>query len=274
MSIHLPSLAIIGTGKMGGAILDGVTGPQVSLDSLRVTTQSEQSAELLRHRGLEVASIEAEEAANEWAVAGAKVIIVAVKPRYLIDVVSSFAHALDDDGVIVSVAAGITTEAMEAVTKHSVVRAMPNTPTQIGQGVTGLSIGHRATEAHRQIVEDIFRQLGEVVVVPEHQMNALSAISGSGPAYLFYLAEKLTEVAIAHGFSPEQANTLVHGTLHGSAALLEQSGQSPADLRRAVTSPGGTTEQAIGVFDRANLGQILAEAVDHAIAKAVEIGRQ
>ena len=274
MSIHLPSLAIIGTGKMGGAILDGVTGPGVSVDSLRVTTQSEQSAELLRRRGIEVASIEAEEGANLWAVAGAKVVIVAVKPRYLLEVVSSFAHALDDDAVIVSVAAGITTEAMESITTLAVVRAMPNTPTQIGQGITGICSGRRATDAHRETAEKIFRELGEVVVVPEHQMNALSAISGSGPAYLFYIAEKLTEVAIAHGFSADQATTLVHGTLNGSAALLDQSGQSPTDLRRAVTSPGGTTEQAIGVFDRANLGQIFSDAIDHAIAKAEELGRQ
>jgi pyrroline-5-carboxylate reductase len=274
MSIHLPALAIIGTGKMGGAILDGVSSPGVTPESLRVTTQSEHSAALLRNRGFAVASVEGEDNANEWAVAGAKVVIVAVKPAYLVEVVRSFAHALADDAVIVSVAAGITTEALEAISHHAVIRAMPNTPTQIGQGVTGLSVGSRANTDQANVVHTIFQQLGHVVTIPEERMNALSAISGSGPAYLFYLAEKMTDVAMSHGFSAEQANTMVRGTLLGAAALLDQSGDSPAALRAAVTSPGGTTEQAIGVFDEANLGQVVADAVNRAIAKAQEIGRQ
>ena len=274
MSVSLPAVAIIGTGKMGGAILDGLLQPEVTLRSLRVTTQSEQSAEALRRRGIEVASIEVEPEANEWAVADADIVIVGVKPPFVIDVVSSVAHVVKKDAAIVSVAAGITIDAMEAKTHNPVIRAMPNTPTQIGQGVTGLSMGARVDAGARASVESIFGLLGRVVVVPEEQMNALSAISGSGPAYLFYVAEKLIDVAMSHGFTAEQAETMVQGTLLGAAALLDQSGDSPSDLRRAVTSPGGTTEQAIAVFDGADLGAVFAEAIDQAVAKAIEIGRR
>ena len=273
MSVTLPAMAIIGTGKMGGAILDGVLQPGVSCESLRVTTQSDQSAELLRSRGLTAASLDIEPEANAWAVAGAKIVIIAVKPAKVLDAITSVAHVLDKDAVVVSVAAGITTEAMEKVTSNPVVRAMPNTPTQIGQGVTGLAAGSRASDDHVASVERVFGLLGHVVVVPEEQINALSAISGSGPAYVFYIAEKLIDVATSHGFSTEQANVMVQGTLLGAAALLDQSGDTPATLRAAVTSPGGTTEQAIAQFDESGLGGLLADAIDRAIARAEEMGR-
>jgi pyrroline-5-carboxylate reductase len=273
MSVTLPAMAIIGTGKMGGAILDGVLQPGVSAQSLRVTTQSDQSAELLRGRGLTAASLDVEPDANAWAVAGAKIVIIAVKPAKVVEAITSVSHVLDKDAVVVSVAAGITTEAMEKVTSNPVIRAMPNTPTQIGQGVTGLAAGSRVSDDQVVEVEKIFGLLGDVVVVPEGQMNALSAISGSGPAYLFYIAEKLMDVATSHGFTKDQANVMVQGTLLGAAALLDKSGDSPAALRQAVTSPGGTTEQAIAQFDDADLGGILSDAIDRAIAKAEEMGR-
>lgn len=258
---------------MGGAILDGVNHPHVSLPSLRVTTQSDQSAELLRSRGLTAASIDVEPEANAWAVAGAKIVIIAVKPAQVIDAITSIAHVLEKDAVVVSVAAGITTQQMEAATKNPVVRAMPNTPTQIGHGVTGLSAGSQVSADALAEVEKVFSLLGQVVVVPEEQMNALSALSGSGPAYLFYIAEKLMDVAASYGFTKEQADVMVQGTLLGAAALLDKSGDSPAALRAAVTSPGGTTAQAIAQFDDSDLGGILSEAIARAIARAEELGR-
>ena len=273
MSVTLPSLAIIGTGKMGGAILDGVLQPGVNADSVRVTTQSDQTAELLRQRGLTAASVDSEPDANAWAVAGAKIVIIAVKPVKVLDAISSIAHVLEKDAVVVSVAAGITTQAMEKVTSNPVVRAMPNTPTQIGQGVTGLAAGSRVSDAQMDAVEKVFSLLGNVVAVPEDRINALSAISGSGPAYVFYIAEKLMNVAASHGFSPEQAEVMVQGTLLGAAALLDSSGDSPVALRAAVTSPGGTTAQAIAVFDESDLGAVFEEAIRRAISRAEEMGR-
>jgi pyrroline-5-carboxylate reductase len=124
---------------MGGAILDGLRQPGVNVSSLRATTQSEAAAGLLREKGVDARSVEADPDANEWAVTGAQIVVLAVKPRYILEVAQSLAHVLEPDAVVVSVAAGITTADIEEVTHRAVVRAMPNTPSQIRQGVTGIS---------------------------------------------------------------------------------------------------------------------------------------
>lgn len=273
MSVTLPSIALIGTGKMGGAIVEGLLQPGVQAESVRATTNTEAAADLLRQKGVNARSIERDPLANEWAVTDAAIVILAVKPRYILDVASSISHSLAADAVIVSVAAGITTEQVEAAVHHAVIRAMPNTPAQIRQGVTGVAAGSRASTAQLRQVADVFGLVGDVVVVDEKDINVLSALSGSGPAYLFYIAEKMMDVATAHGFTKDQARTMVQGTLLGAAALLDSSGESPEDLRLAVTSPGGTTEQAIAVFDAHDLGGVFHEAVQSAVARAVEMSK-
>ena len=273
MSQTLPSIALIGTGKMGGAILEGLRQPGTTASSVRATTQSEATAQLLRDKGVDSRSLEADSDANVWAVAGAKLVVLAVKPHYILDVARSVAHALEPDAVVVSVAAGITTNDIEQASGRPVVRAMPNTPSQIRQGVTGIAAGPGATADHVSDVSHLFELVGDVVVVDESDINVLSALSGSGPAYLFYVAEKMMDVATRHGFTADQARTMVQGTLLGAAALLDASGETPQDLRRAVTSPGGTTEQAIAVFDEHQMGAIFQEAVDRAVARAVEMSR-
>jgi len=273
MSDTPPSLAFIGTGKMGGAILEGVLQSGADAPLIRATTQTEAAAELLRARGVDARSIEADSQANSWAVAGADMVILAVKPHYILEVASSIAPALETDAVVVSVAAGLTTAQIEAVVDQAVVRAMPNTPSQIQQGVTGIASGSRASADQVATVSDVFRSVGQVVVVDESQINHLSALSGSGPAYLFYIAEKLIDVAIEHGFSQDQATTMVQGTLIGAAALLDSSGETPQALRQAVTSPGGTTEQAIAVLDEHQMGQIWSEAIARAVARAEQMAR-
>jgi pyrroline-5-carboxylate reductase len=273
MSQTLPSIALIGTGKMGGAILDGLRQPGISATSVRATTRSEATAQLLRDKGVDSRSLEADSDANVWAVAGAKIVVLAVKPHYIVDVARSIAQVLDPDAVVVSVAAGITTNDIEQASGRPVVRAMPNTPSQIRQGVTGIAAGPGATADHVSDVSHLFELVGDVVVVDEGDINVLSALSGSGPAYLFYVAEKMMDVATRHGFTADQARTMVQGTLLGAAALLDASGETPQDLRRAVTSPGGTTEQAIAVFDEHQMGAIFQEAVDRAVARAVEMSK-
>ncbi len=271
MNATLPRIALLGTGKMVGAILDGLLQPDVTFVSLRATTHSVASAQKLAARGVEAKSLEADPGANTWAVEDADIVILGVKPYAIIDVATSVAPALSPHAVVVSVAAGITTAQIESVVEVPVVRAMPNTPSQIRQGVTGIAGGSRSTTEHLAMVETLFSLVGDVVVVEETQINTLSALSGSGPAYLFYIAEKLIDVARQRGFSDEQANTMVKGTLLGAATLLEQSEATPADLRKAVTSPGGTTEQAIAVLDEHDLGAIWAEAIDRAVARAEEM---
>jgi pyrroline-5-carboxylate reductase len=274
MSHTLPSIALIGTGKMGGAILEGLRQPDVSVESLRATTQSEVTAALWRDKGVDARSLESDAAANQWAVDGARLVVLAVKPHYILDVARTIAPALDPEAVVVSVAAGITTADIEAATHRAVVRAMPNTPSQIRRGVTGVASGATTSSNQLSSAVNLFELVGDVVIVDEADINVLSALSGSGPAYLFYVAEKMMDVAMHHGFSSEQARTMVQGTLAGAAALLEASGESPQDLRRAVTSPGGTTEQAIAVFDEHRLGEVFFEAVERAVARAVEMSKK
>lgn len=273
MSVSLPRLAFLGTGKMGGAILRGVHRPGVEAAGIRATTRTEQAAELLRADGVDAQSLEANPEANAWAVEEADVVILGVKPPYIVDLASTVSGQLKDGAVVVSVAAGITTDQIEKVVSHAVVRSMPNTPSQIGQGVTGVAAGSRANADHLRVVSDVFSQVGHVVVVEEDQINALSAISGSGPAYVFYLAEKLMDLAVARGFSADQAKVMVEGTLRGASTLLDQSTDSAEELRRAVTSPGGTTEQAIGVFDTRDVAGILDEALTRAVARAEEMAK-
>jgi pyrroline-5-carboxylate reductase len=267
----LPAVAIIGTGSMGGAILAGLRAPGVELAGLRATTRSEASAAALRADGIEARATEHDSAANTWAVADAGLVLLGVKPAQITTMLAELAPSLHPDALVVSVAAGITTAAMEAVVPNPVVRAMPNTPALIGRGVTGIAGGSRTTAAHLARADDLFRTVGTVVELPEAQIDALSTISGSGPAYVFLLIEELTRAAEAMGFEPDVAALLVQQTFSGAALLLEATGEEPAELRRRVTSPKGTTERAIAVLQEARLGELFERAARAAEERARQL---
>jgi pyrroline-5-carboxylate reductase len=181
-----------------------------------------------------------------------------------------------DGALVVSVAAGITTSAMEEAigSKVSVIRAMPNTPSIVGHGVTGIAKGKSATDGQLATAKQLFETVGQVLIVEEGKINALSTISGSGPAYVFYFAEKLMIAAQKMGFSEHEANLMVRATFLGSATLLAASEYTPKQLRDQVTSPNGTTMQATAKFDEAQLEQLFIEATGAALARAIEIGKQ
>ncbi len=267
----LPAVAIIGTGSMGGAILAGLRAPGVTLAGLRATTRSEASAAALRADGIEARATEHDSAANAWAATDAGLVLLGVKPAQITSVLAELSPSLRPDALVVSVAAGITTAAMEAVVPNPVVRAMPNTPALIGRGVTGIAGGSRATAAHLALADDLFRTVGTVVELPEPQIDALSTISGSGPAYVFLLIEELTRAAEAMGFEPDVAALLVQQTFSGAALLLEATGEEPAELRRRVTSPKGTTERAIAVLQEARLAELFERAARAAEERARQL---
>lgn len=266
----LPPIAIIGTGSMGGAILAGLRAgaPDVRV---RVTTRSEASAAALRADGVEARAVEHDSDANAWAASGAGVVVLGVKPAQIVAVLEELAPTLDPAALVVSVAAGITTAAMEAAARNPVVRAMPNTPSLVGRGVTGVSGGARSTAAHLALADDLFRLVGTVVELPESQIDALSTISGSGPAYVFLLIEEFTRAAQAMGFDENVARLLAEQTFIGATALLEASGEDPEELRRRVTSPKGTTERAVGVLQGAELSALFTRAAEAALARAREL---
>jgi pyrroline-5-carboxylate reductase len=201
-------------------------------------------------------------------------VIVGVKPAAVISLLEDIADALDPDALIVSVAGGITTATMESVVSNPIVRTMPNTPALVGRGVTGISAGSRATADHMARARAVFELVGWVLELPEDRINALSTISGSGPAYVFHAMEQWTTAARELGFSDEDARHLVEKTFTGATALLEVSDVGPAELRRRVTSPNGTTERAIAVLDDAHLAEIYRAAAEAAFARAEEMARE
>lgn len=271
MTDLLPPIAMLGVGSMGGAILQGLV--RHGAESIVVTNRTREKAAGLRLDGVESIALEAEPGGNARAVAGAKLVVLGVKPAGIVELAGEIGPHLGEGVVVVSIAAGTTTASIEAAlpASVSVVRAMPNTPSTVGLGVTGVAGGARASEEDIALVARMFEAVGEVIVLDEAQIDALSTISGSGPAYVFLLIEELTGTAERMGFTPEQAATMVQGTFRGAAELLAADGAEPAELRRRVTSPKGTTEQAIGVLQEARLGELFDRATAAALARAREL---
>ncbi|MFU8947603.1 pyrroline-5-carboxylate reductase [Mycetocola zhadangensis] len=271
----LPPIAILGSGSMGSAILSGLLQPGVNVTgSIRVTNRTRAKAqELAKLSGVTSLALEEQPDANRVAVAGARVVLVAVKPAMVPDLLREIGDALEPGTIVISVAAGVTVATFESLLPESipVLRSMPNTPSVVGRGVTGLSAGTRSSDDDLAVGRAIFETVGTVVEVPESQLDALSTISGSGPAYVFLLIEELTKTAMAKGFTPEQAAVLVNGTFRGAAELLAQSDKTPEELRIQVTSPKGTTERAVAVLQRANLSATFDEATDAALQRAKEL---
>lgn len=272
MTTNLPSIAIVGAGAMGGAILSGLLSPSVRVSGgIRVTNRTAAKAALVAADGVDSIALENEPHGNHRAVRGAAIVLLGVKPAMIVDTLTDLGPSLEPDALIISVAAGITTAAMQSAVGNAVLRAMPNTPAIVGKAVTGVAAGSRATPEHVALGVSLFQTVGVVLEIPESQIDALSTVSGSGPAYVFYLIEEFTRTAIKLGFTPEQARTLVQGTFDGSLELLSASDKSPQDLRAQVTSPKGTTERAIGVLQSADLSELFDRATAAALARAREL---
>ncbi|WP_269777490.1 pyrroline-5-carboxylate reductase [Mycetocola zhujimingii] len=271
----LPTIAILGSGSMGSAILSGLLQPGVTVaGGIRVTNRTSAKAqELARLSGVTSLALEEQPDANRIAVDGAEVVLVAVKPAMVPDLLREISDSLAPGTIVISVAAGVTVATFESLLPETVpvLRSMPNTPSVVGRGVTGLSAGTRSSENDLAVARVIFETVGTVVEVPESQLDALSTISGSGPAYVFLLIEELTKTAVAKGFTPEQAAVLVNGTFRGAAELLAQSDKTPEQLRIQVTSPKGTTERAVAVLQKADLKHVFDEATDAALERAKEL---
>ena len=262
---------------MGGAILSGLIAAGTAPESISATTATTATAKALATKfSITTFSLEASASANADAAKGADILLIGVKPGKVLETLKEIKDTVKDGALVVSVAAGITTSAMEEAvgSKVSVVRAMPNTPSIVGHGVTGIAKGKSATDAQLAIAKELFETVGQVLVVDEDKINALSTISGSGPAYVFYFAEKLMVAAQKMGFSEQEANLMVRATFLGSATLLAASEQGAKELRDQVTSPNGTTMQATDKFDEAQLEKLFIEATGAALARAMEIGKQ
>jgi pyrroline-5-carboxylate reductase len=258
---------------MGGAILHGVIASGRA-GGVTVTNRSrEKAAPLADLAGVESVALEDEPGANARAAASADVVLIGVKPAMVPDLLTEIAPHLRAGAIVVSLAAGVTLATFERILGPDavVLRSMPNTPAVVGKAVTGIAPGTNADADAVATVRAVFETVGTVLEVAEDRIDALSTISGSGPAYVFLLIEDLTTAAVGKGFSRAEARTMAEQTFIGAAALLDASDDEPAELRRRVTSPKGTTERAIAVLQDANLADVFTEATDAALARAKEL---
>ncbi len=235
------TVAIIGAGVMGETLLSGlIRGGRDAADLVVGEKRPERAAELRDKYGVRVV-------ANTEAAEIAETVALVVKPQDMADVLTEIAPHLRQGQLLVSLAAGITTAAIE---KHigdgiAVVRVMPNTPALVDEGMAAISPGSHCDDEHLAIAEELLAQTGRVIRVPEKQQDAVTAISGSGPAYLFFVVESMIEAGVHLGLPRTTATELVVQTVVGSAKLLRETGEHPTVLREQVTSPGGTTAAAI-----------------------------
>lgn len=210
---------------------------------------------------------------NVEAVKSADVVVLAVKPQQLAEVLAQVAGHVSRKALVLSIAAGVRSGRIEKILGSTVpvVRAMPNTPALVGAGISAICGGRHARGAHLVLAETILGAVGRVVRVREADMDAVTAVSGSGPAYVFYFAEAILRAAAAMRLSSRIARVLVEETLRGAAVLLTQTGEDPAVLRERVTSKGGTTAAALAALEEANVGQAMERAVVAAQRRSREL---
>ncbi|RWR26689.1 pyrroline-5-carboxylate reductase [Sinirhodobacter populi] len=265
--IESRGLILLGGGKMGSALLAGWLGQGLSPRAVHVVTP--HPSDWLVSTGVSLAGDLPDDPA---------VVLIAVKPQKMAEALPQLARFGGGRTLFVSVAAGKTLASYEAILGAGtpVVRAMPNTPSAIGQGITAIIGNAAAGAADLALAEGLLRAVGDVVRLDaEDQMDAVTAVSGSGPAYVFHLIETLAAAGEAEGLSPDLALRLAKATVAGAGALAQQSGESPAQLRVNVTSPGGTTAAALNVLmdEKAGFPALLQRAVKAAADRGRELGK-
>ncbi len=271
--MNLPGpLLLIGAGRMGGAMLRGWLAAGIDPGQILIQEPSPSGhlRELIERHGLALNP-------PRESLKRAAILVAAVKPQVMDEALASLAPLFASGApLILSIAAGRTIAAFKHHFGHSapVVRAMPNTPAAIGKGITAFCASPEVTDGQKTIARALLAALGEVLEVPEEaHMDAVTAVSGSGPAYVFLLAECLEAAARAQGLPPDVAAKLARATVAGAGALLEQAPESPADLREAVTSPGGTTAAALAVLmqEAGGLCHLMRLAVEAAANRSREL---
>ncbi len=270
-------IAFLGCGSMNEAIMAGLLAAGVPKTDITATVRRRERAEELAKRyGVTVMATSEEDDANQQAVRGSSLVIIGVKPVGVAALAAEVAASLPPSAVVVSVAAAVSLEQLERSlpTGQPVIRTMPNTPARLGRGVVSVSGGTNATREQIERVKGLFDSLGLVVEVPEEQVDAVSAVSGSGPAYAFYLAEAMADAGTRLGLDPELSLMLARETVVGAGFMLAEPGADPVALRRAVTSPNGTTERAIATFDERGLPGIIADGARAAAERSKDITRE
>ncbi len=265
----MDTLAIFGAGKLGEALLSGLLRADVAPGDIVVVEHSVERAAVLTERYGVASATPAE------AVAHARTLLVAVKPQDIGGLMETLAPLVTPDHLVVSVAAGIPTAYIERQLADGVpvVRVMPNTPALVDQAMSAISPGAHAEEKHLLATEAILQPVGKVLRLPESQQDAVTALSGSGPAYFFFLVEAMIDAGLLLGLSRQVAADLIVQTALGAATMLRDSGEHPVQLREAVTSPGGTTIAAVRELERHGVRAALIAAIEAARDRSTELGK-
>lgn len=265
-------LGFIGSGNMAEAILQGALRAGLLPADICAADPSAARRDLFRNQFSVTVFSENNSVADR-----SDVLILAVKPQVLDAVLTDLRPHLRPDHLLVSIAAGVTLARLARICPSPnaprLIRTMPNTPLLVGRGLVALSRGPSATDADLELVHNLFAAGATVIELPEEKFDAVTAVSGSGPAYFFFFVEALAAAGIEIGLSPEEAALLAATTFIGAAQLLAEERLDPAELRRRVTSPGGTTAAALDSFTKNNFSGIVAQAIQAAAARSRELGR-
>jgi pyrroline-5-carboxylate reductase len=262
-------IAVLGAGKMGGILLQAfLRSGLFTRDRIAATVAHDQRAEALsRQLGLTVNT------GNRAAVRGADIVLLAVKPTQVVQLVREISAGLKPDALVLSIAASVKTAAIEEAAggSRSVIRAMPNTPAMLGAGITALCRGRFVTDAQLALAEKIFSTVGRTVVVDEKHMDAVTGLSGSGPAFLYIILESLAEAGVNVGLPRDIATQLAAQTAYGAARMVLETGSHPALLKDEVTTPAGCTVDGILELEEGGLRVTLIKAVKRATERAREL---
>jgi pyrroline-5-carboxylate reductase len=264
---HAQKVAVLGAGKIGEALLSGMIRAGWAPADLLVTARRPERAEELRNRyGVEAVD-------NARAAKAADTLILAVKPQDMAALLDELAPHIAADRLVISAAAGVPTTFFEERLAEgtAVVRVMPNTPVLVDEGMSVISAGRHADETHLVRTEAIFQPVGKTLRVPEKQQDAATALSGSGPAYFYFLVEAMTDAGILLGLPRAQAHDLIVQSAIGAAVMLRDSGEHPVTLREAVTSPAGTTISAIRELEKHGVRAALIAALEAARDRSREL---
>jgi pyrroline-5-carboxylate reductase len=262
-------IAFVGGGNMAEALIRGLIEASFPASQLQVSAPRQERLDELRDRyGVETSTD------NKAVAAWADIVVVAVKPQIVATVLDEITHHLRDSALLISVAAGVTTSALESHLPATarVVRSMPNTPALVLAGATAICGGSRASETDLQIAAEIFGAVGIAEVLPESQLDAVTGLSGSGPAYIFLILEAMADAGVKVGLSRRNALRLAAQTVMGSAKLLLDTHGHPGQLKDMVTSPGGTAIAGLHTLEAGGLRTTLINAVEAATQRAAELG--
>ncbi|HEY7583340.1 MAG TPA: pyrroline-5-carboxylate reductase [Acidimicrobiia bacterium] len=262
-----PTVAVVGVGAMGEALAAGLLNAGWEPSELTlVVRRPERVAQLQQRTGIEVAL-------SPHGAAGRDVVVISVKPRDVAALLGELKGALRPGQVLLSIAAGVPTSIYEsALGDVAVVRAMPNTPALVKEAVTGMAAGRHAGEQDLEKARLVLEAVGGVQQLDEGLLDAVTAVSGTGPAYVFLLAEALTEAAVREGLPRDIAESFVNQTIRGAGHLLTETERGPFELRSQVTSPGGTTAAAVHVLEERGFRALVEDAVRAAAQRARELG--